>query len=132
MARQRLCALSELPDGRSRGFTLSGPDGAPRKIFVVRVGDAVHGYANRCPHRGTPLDWRPDDFLDREGKHIVCATHGAVFRKEDGHCLAGPCAGDALTPVGVEVTEGEIFATVPASSPASPPASPPTSPLTSD
>jgi nitrite reductase/ring-hydroxylating ferredoxin subunit len=53
---------------------------------------------NRCPHVGTPLDWAENEFLDREGRHIVCATHGALFRIDDGRCVAGPCQGDRLEP----------------------------------
>ena len=37
---------------------------------------------------------------------ILCATHGALFRIEDGHCLSGPCVGESLTPLPVSI-EGE-------------------------
>jgi len=52
----------------------------------------------------------PDHFFDAEGRHLVCSTHGAVFRPEDGYCLAGPCAGESLEPVPVEVREGRVVA----------------------
>jgi nitrite reductase/ring-hydroxylating ferredoxin subunit len=107
---QRLCALSEIPDGGSRSFTLRGADGRRLRVFAVRRGEAVHAYVNRCPHRGTPLDWRPDDFLDPEGRHIVCATHGAVFQIDDGVCIAGPCPGEQLTPVPLERRGEELLA----------------------
>ena len=66
-------------------------------------------YHNRCPHRGTPLDWQPGQFLDREGAHLVCATHGALFRLADGFCVAGPCAGDALSPLPTRVEDARII-----------------------
>ena len=107
---QRLCRLDEIPDGGSRGFTLMRPDGRSLRVFAVRRGEGVVAYVNSCPHRGTPLDWRPDDFLDREGRHILCATHGAVFRIEDGVCIAGPCPGEQLTPLPLESRDGVLFA----------------------
>ena len=105
-----LCALSEIPEGTSRGFTLERPDGRGLRVFAVRRGETVFAYVNRCPHRGTPLDWRPDDFLDREGRHILCASHGAVFRVEDGVCIAGPCPGEQLTPLPLERRGDALYA----------------------
>ena len=63
---------------------------------------------NSCPHTGGPLDWVEDQFLDLDRRHILCATHGALFRIEDGHCLAGPCKGKGLTAVAIVVAEGEV------------------------
>ena len=65
---------------------------------------------NRCPHVGTPLDWAENEFLDREGRHIVCATHGALFRIDDGRCVAGPCQGDRLEPFPFAVRDGVVHA----------------------
>jgi len=110
----RLCRLDEVPDGGARGFPLDAADDASPKVIVVRRGRAAWVYRNRCPHRGTPLDWVPDRFLDVGGEHLICATHGAVFRIEDGLCLAGPCAGDALVAVAATVADGEVVLAEPA------------------
>lgn len=104
----KLCPLATLPDGAAREFEIEGEASAP-SIFVVRQGDRIRGYVNRCPHRGTPLNWVPDHFLDREARHIVCATHGAVFRVDDGACLAGPCTGESLERVQLEVRAEIVF-----------------------
>ncbi|GAG46299.1 unnamed protein product [marine sediment metagenome] len=104
----KLCALAALPDGAGREFELE-TTGPARSIFLVRQGNRVCGYVNRCPHRGTPLNWTSDHFLDREGRHIVCATHGAVFRIDDGACLSGPCVGESLERVGIEVRGEAVF-----------------------
>jgi nitrite reductase/ring-hydroxylating ferredoxin subunit len=86
-----LCAPHELAEGRSRGFLV-----AQRKLLAVRRDGSVHVYLNRCPHRGLPLEWRADDFLDASGSLIQCAHHGALFLIEEGECVTGPCAGQAL------------------------------------
>ena len=95
-----LCPLDDIEDGEGKGFTL-GEGTARREIFVVREGDRLFGYENLCPHLGTPLDWQPDRFMNADGSHIMCHTHGALFRLEDGYCIAGPCAGDSLSAVAV-------------------------------
>lgn len=108
MADQRLCALDDIADGGSDRFAAT-VDGQPQWVMAIRRGDAVYTYLNVCPHIGSPLDFEPGRFLDDEGSHIICSTHAALFRIEDGHCVSGPCEGDGLTPVGSRVRDGEVF-----------------------
>lgn len=97
-----LCRLEEIPDGEGLGF--ERPDG--EDIFVVRQGTRVYGYVNCCPHASSPLDWVENQFLSLDKSRILCATHGAEFRIEDGHCVLGPCAGESLEMVSVSVSDG--------------------------
>ena len=87
----RLCAPDELAEGQSRGFEI-----AETKLFAVRKDGQLYAYRNRCPHRGIPLEWLPEQFLDSSASLIQCATHGALFLIESGECVAGPCAGQSL------------------------------------
>jgi nitrite reductase/ring-hydroxylating ferredoxin subunit len=102
-----ICRLSDLAAG-ARGFTIGSGDW-PLRIFVVQVVNAVRGYINRCPHAGHPLDLRPHHFLTADGALILCSSHGALFEKSTGYCVAGPCAGRALTPVALEVQCGFVM-----------------------
>lgn len=104
----RLCALSELADPGAKGFRFRA-DQALFAGVVVRRGELVAGYEDRCPHAGWPLAALDDRFLTRSGEHILCSGHGALFRLEDGGCVAGPCLGQALCPWPLEVREGEVF-----------------------
>lgn len=106
--QRHLCDITDVADPGSKGFAVD-LDGKTTEIFVVRRGTEVYAYRNACPHKGSPLDWMPDEFLDDEGEHIVCATHGAVFRIEDGLCLAGPCRRQSLQPVTIELRAGRIY-----------------------
>ncbi len=106
-AGERLCPLASLSEPGSRGFEVE-IDGAMRPIFVVRRGNEVKGYLNSCPHIGAELNWQPDDFLDADRRYILCAVHGALFQIDDGRCIAGPCRGEALTPVEVTVERGQV------------------------
>lgn len=106
--RRALCRLDDLADPGSAAFSF-GEAGASRAAFVVRRGAAVFGYLNNCPHNGSPLDWQAGHFLDFDRRVILCATHGASFRIDDGFCLGGPCAGKSLTSVPVTVSDGTIW-----------------------
>lgn len=99
--------MSDLKDPGSRGFTVSAGN-ATHDVFVVRKGDLVAAYLNRCPHTGAPLDWTENQFLSLDGKHIQCAMHAALFEIKDGVCVAGPCVGDRLTPIAVTIEEDEV------------------------
>ena len=103
-----LCACDELQDPGSKGVTLEY-DTRLFDLFVVRHGDEVRVYLNSCPHTGGPLDWAPDQFLSIDRRHIQCATHDALFRWEDGVCMAGPCAGEVLTALPATVEAGEVL-----------------------
>ena len=78
-------------------------------FFLVRKDDQLHLYRNICPHLGTPLNWEEDRFLDPDGALIQCSTHGALFRIEDGFCLAGPCVGAHLHAVPFIVVDGMVM-----------------------
>ena len=102
-----LCALDAIGDPGAKGFRFRAGDYLFLG-FVVRQGAAVRGYVDRCPHAGTPLALVGDRFLTREGDLILCSTHGALFRPEDGACVAGPCEGARLVPWPVAVRDGSV------------------------
>lgn len=103
-----VCRLEEVPDGGTHALTVEGSQG-PRDVFLHRAGSTVRAFENACPHLGTPLDWAPGRFLSEDGTHFVCATHGAQFRLEDGHCVFGPCVNDRLTAIPAVVRADTVF-----------------------
>jgi nitrite reductase/ring-hydroxylating ferredoxin subunit len=105
--RHTICELSSLGDPGSRGFVLESKHGT-LSLFVVRHGERLVAYKNSCPHTGVNLEWQADQFLDLSNSYIQCATHGALFRLEDGYCLRGPCAGDYLESVEVQQIAGQV------------------------
>ncbi len=106
-AMRALCRVDELPDGGARGF---GPaPGGFTGLFAVRQGGSVFVYVNSCPHLGVPLDWVPHRFLTADQRRIMCATHGAEFRIADGECLHGPCLGDRLEAIMIEIKDGVVL-----------------------
>jgi nitrite reductase/ring-hydroxylating ferredoxin subunit len=103
-----ICALDRLPVDGCVGFTIGTGDW-PLRGFVVRTRTEVKGYVNRCPHAGHPLNLRPNQFLTFDSSMIVCSSHGALFEKSTGYCVAGPCAGKSLESVNVHVVDGLVM-----------------------
>lgn len=104
-----ICQLDDLVEGKARGFTLETLADEPLSVIVVRQGQQVLGYQNRCPHTGVNLEWLPDEFMDDTLQYFVCATHGALFRVEDGECVAGPCQGESLNSLAVHVDNQQVI-----------------------
>lgn len=109
--RITLCHSNDIADGGARGFdpTATGRD----TVFVVRQGEALFGWHDRCPHEGlTPLPYKRHGYLNKAGSRIVCFAHGAQFDIRTGLCLTGPCKGDFLTPLALTVDgRGQLQAT---------------------
>lgn len=102
---QALCRLAELPDGAARLIDTSDPS---ESLILLRSGDAVHAFRNRCPHFGVPLAKHQRHLLFTPHESLSCNNHYARFRWQDGVCEYGDCEGEALQTVGVEVIDGEI------------------------
>jgi len=107
-----LCSVADIPEMQAKSFNIT-VDGIPVSIFIVNKDGAYSGYVNRCPHTGVNLDWTPDQFLDNSGDLIQCSTHGALFRIHDGYCIHGPCSGQKLQVVRLELFDNEISAYIP-------------------
>lgn len=103
-----LCLSEALLEGTGRGFEHND-----LRLLAVRREGQVYVYKNRCPHRGVPLEWQPDQFLDASASLIQCATHAALFLIETGECVAGPCAGQSLTALECREDANGIWATCP-------------------
>jgi len=103
-----ICRLTDLGEAGTRGFAMGSGDW-PLRGFVVRVNDQVRGFVNSCPHARHPLNFKPNEFLTMDGTLILCASHGALFEKLTGYCVAGPCAGRSLRAVPLEVVDGFVM-----------------------
>jgi nitrite reductase/ring-hydroxylating ferredoxin subunit len=106
--RTALAALDSIADG---GFaeTEATIDGDAESLILHREGQAVRAWLNICPHAGRRLDWAPGQFLKSRDGLLVCAAHGASFELVQGECVAGPCRGETLRAVPVEVRDGQVW-----------------------
>ena len=99
--------LDAIPDDTARNYVVQMRAGRFHG-FVIRRGEHVHGYVDRCPHMGLPLAQVLDAYLTPAGDLIACSWHSALFRIDDGTCVGGPCTGARLTPWPVHVEQGSI------------------------
>ncbi len=102
-----LCKTSDIEDPGSKSFEVKIKR-KTRDIFVVHKDGEFFAYYNRCPHTGASLEWQQDQFLDLDKALIQCATHDALFTIDSGECIAGPCAGDHLTPLQLSIQGDEV------------------------
>lgn len=109
-----LCKALELSEGRAQGF-LPDEDGQDR-LFIVRHQGALHAWRNACPHiAGAPMAWKRHAYLSPDGRQIMCHAHGARFEPDTGLCVQGPCLGQYLQRVNLEIdAQGEIRLASPA------------------
>lgn len=103
-----LCRLADLPENGCREFRLGAGDW-PLRGFVLRVGGGVRAYVNRCAHLHYPLNYTPNGFLSGDGSMILCSVHGAIFEKQTGYCVAGPCHGLSLIGLPVRIDSGWVL-----------------------
>lgn len=102
-----LCRLDAIPDGGASAIE-DVAAAAGESVIVARRGDQVRAWLNICPHAGRRLDYAPGMFL-LKGELLICAVHGASFDRNDGVCVAGPCRGEHLHALPVELRGDEIW-----------------------
>jgi nitrite reductase/ring-hydroxylating ferredoxin subunit len=103
----------ELAIGRAKSALVGTARGANGEKRVI-------AWANACLHQPTPLDVTSDPEeiapgvraapMDDDRIHLLCHSHGALYRTRDGYCVSGPCIGQNLVPL--EVTDDERTITV--------------------
>jgi nitrite reductase/ring-hydroxylating ferredoxin subunit len=102
-----LCKTTDIEDPGSKSFEVRIAN-KTQSIFVVHKEGQFYAYHNQCPHTGVNLEWQQDQFLDLDKALIQCATHDALFMFDSGECIAGPCAGDALTAIPLSVQGDDL------------------------
>lgn len=77
--------------------------------FVVRFHGKPYAYVNQCAHVPVELDWNQGDFFTVQKDFLICSTHGAHYRPDNGFCVMGPCKGKSLKPISVIEQNQEII-----------------------
>lgn len=107
----RLAHISEIKNNTWYEYTLETDTGL-QSVMLIKKGVEYHGFINSCPHQGRRMDYAQGQFLIGDNGHIICPAHGAEFNPDDGLCISGPCQGQSLNAIHVQVNEETIFAVI--------------------
>ena len=72
------------------------------EVILVNLDGTIHGYRNSCPHIGIGLDYG-DGRCKHGDRELICNMHGALFEADSGLCVDGPCSGESLTRLPVQI-----------------------------
>ena len=108
MTQRRICRSDELAEGGPGVRFTVERFGAGEPAFLVRFRGQVHAYLNCCGHVPVELDWQQGEFFDSSGLYLICATHGALYAPDSGHCLGGRCNGKGLEKLVVTEHDGWV------------------------
>ena len=104
-----ICPSSDLvTGGLGVRFEVAGENNT-WPAFVVRHSQGVAAYINRCAHLALELDWDPGLFFDVDQRHLICATHGALYTADTGQCIGGPCNESGVEVLRVVETAGTVY-----------------------
>lgn len=104
-----IAQLEEIEPGKTKKFMLS-VEGRETECFVVNYDGQYFAYINRCAHVPMTMDWIDNQFLTKDGRYILCATHGAAFEPDTGECVFGPPCGKFLVRVPLTIDGDRILA----------------------
>ena len=98
MARERVTAASEVPEGEVRVVSCRG-----RSLALSNVEGSLHAIDNVCTHDNGPLG---------EGRlwngRVICPRHGAAFDAATGKVLSLPAVRDVV-PYEVTVEGDDVY-----------------------
>jgi nitrite reductase/ring-hydroxylating ferredoxin subunit len=90
-----------------------------RKVGVLRKGDTVYAFANRCPHHGAPMcsgqvsgtmfPSSPDEYhFGLDGLIVKCPWHAYEFDVQTGESVGSIIQGRLIV-YQTEVRDGQVF-----------------------
>ena len=106
---ERITPIDEIGSEGLRFTYMEGP--FEEEGILLKLADGqIRAYKNECRHLPMKLDDRePRDFWDPSRTHLVCNSHGARYRPEDGLCVGGPCEGSHLRPLPIVVKSDVVY-----------------------
>lgn len=99
-----LARLTDIPDGGAFLVTLDETT-PPFKALLLRSGEQVFAYVNRCAHFGVPLAAKVEHLYPNPHLNFQCSVHQARYRWQDGLCEYGDCEGESLLAIPVVIAK---------------------------
>ena len=111
MAKIKIARAENIAEGGTVKFPFTR-GGRPMEGFLARFQGKLVAYENQCRHLPLHLDYESGRFFNAEGDHFICQTHNAIYEPLTGLCVRGPCEGESLKSLKIEIVEGEVWVTV--------------------
>lgn len=109
MTKIKIARESDVEEGRTLKFSFPHGDGKVAEGFLARFQGKLVAYENRCRHLPLSLDFHDGHFFSPDGQHFICHNHNAIYEPLTGLCVRGPCEGQSLKALKIEVTGGEVW-----------------------
>lgn len=103
---------NELVHGTTKKFNLNCQGKSVECLLACYEGK-LFAYANRCCHFPLTMDWVENNFFSNDKRYLICANHGATYEPTSGECIWGPCYGESLLTIPIEISEGKVLAYCP-------------------
>jgi nitrite reductase/ring-hydroxylating ferredoxin subunit len=108
VSKIKIARASAIAEGQAVKFAFTSR-GRPAEGFVARYQNQLVAYENKCRHLPVMLDFYDAKFFTRDGQHFVCQTHNAIYEPLTGLCTQGPCEGERLRRLKIEVIEDDVW-----------------------
>jgi len=102
----------ELVHGTTKKFNLRCQGKTVEGLLACYDGK-LYAYVNRCCHFPLTMDWMGNHFFSEDKRYFICANHGATYEPATGECIWGPCYGDSLLSIPIQISGGKIRAYCP-------------------
>ena len=100
---ERLCSVTDIPDGEARRFELGS-----LRLAVVHLGDDFYAIGDRCSHADISLS---EGEVDANARTLECWKHGSCFSLETGEPSTLP-ATKAVPTYELRVDDGDLYVEV--------------------
>lgn len=103
-----LARVDDIPDGGACILSLESGS-PPFGVILLRSGDTVCAYVNKCAHFGVPLASKVEHLYVKPHASFSCNVHYARYRWVDGMCEKGECEGEFLLRIPIVVVKGNVL-----------------------
>jgi nitrite reductase/ring-hydroxylating ferredoxin subunit len=108
VAKIKIARAADIAEGGTLKFPFTC-GGRPAEGFLARYQGQLVAYENQCRHLPLHLDFESGRFFTSEGDYFICQTHNAIYEPLTGLCVRGPCEGQSLKALKIEIIKGEVW-----------------------
>ena len=100
---EKLCSVTDIPDGEARRFDLGN-----LRIAVVHIDGDFYAIGDRCSHADISL---AEGEVDTKARTLECWKHGSCFSLDTGVPITFP-ATKAVPTYDLRVDDGDLYVEV--------------------